>query len=151
MDEKQLYASILGLTDPWKVERVDLRLDQGEIRVFVAMPKKMRWVCPECLREAPIHDHKERQWRHLDTCQYRTILQARVPRLNCPTHGVKQVKVPWAELELPRFRGRSGAFVFRQPLALRDSRQDSRSSGRGRGKSTSQDRAGATISSVSDA
>lgn len=97
MDEKQLYAAILGLTDPWKVAKVDLRLDQGEILIFVKMPEKMRWVCPECLQEAPIHDHKERQWRHLDTCQYRTILQARVPRLNCPTHGVKQVKVPWAE------------------------------------------------------
>ena len=40
---------------------------------------------------------QERRWRHLDTCQYRTILHARVPRQSCPKHGIKQVKVPWAE------------------------------------------------------
>jgi hypothetical protein len=43
------------------------------------------------------HDHREREWRHLDTCQYRTLVHARVPRLNCPTHGIRQVRVPWAE------------------------------------------------------
>jgi len=36
-------------------------------------------------------------WRHLDTCQYQTFLHARVPRVACPTHGVRQVRVPWAE------------------------------------------------------
>jgi len=33
----------------------------------------------------------------LDTCQYRTILAAEVPRCNCPEHGVHQVTVPWGE------------------------------------------------------
>jgi transposase len=33
----------------------------------------------------------------LDTCQYRTWLHARIPRVKCPEHGVKQVHVPWAE------------------------------------------------------
>jgi transposase len=39
----------------------------------------------------------ERVWRHLDTCQYQTFLHARVPRVDCPTHGVRQVRVPWVE------------------------------------------------------
>jgi transposase len=38
-------------------------------------------------------------WRHLDTCQYQTLLHARVPRVGCPTHGVRQVRVPWAGAE----------------------------------------------------
>jgi transposase len=43
-------------------------------------------------------DHAdERVWRHLDPCQYQTFLHARVPRVDCPTHGVRQVRVPWAE------------------------------------------------------
>ena len=33
----------------------------------------------------------------LDTCQYRTILHADPPRSQCPTHGVRVVKLPWAE------------------------------------------------------
>ena len=39
----------------------------------------------------------ERTWRHLDTMQFQTIIRARAPRVNCPTHGVKTVVVPWAE------------------------------------------------------
>src|SRR5207237_9640194 len=39
---------------------------------------------------------EERTWRHLDTCQFQTHLHAEIPRLKCPTHGVK-VRVPWAE------------------------------------------------------
>src|SRR5205085_4425672 len=40
---------------------------------------------------------RERRWRHLDTCQYRTILVAQVPRVECAEHGVKTVRAPWSE------------------------------------------------------
>jgi transposase len=53
--------------------------------------------CPTCGREAPGYDARERRWRHLDTCQYRTMVIAEVPRVRCPEHGVLQVAVPWAE------------------------------------------------------
>jgi transposase len=33
----------------------------------------------------------------LDSCQFKTVLHANVPRVKCPQHGVKQVDVPWAE------------------------------------------------------
>jgi transposase len=92
-----LYAAVLGLKAPWRVERVETHLDAGEVHVWVALPQKERWVCPECQAGAPIHDHQDRSWRHLDTCQFHTIVHARVPRLNCPTHGIRQLKVPWAE------------------------------------------------------
>lgn len=97
MDEKILYAKLLGLNSPWGVDKVELRLDEGEVHVWVVLPPKQLWVCPDCLERAPIHDHRERVWRHLDTFQYRTLLHARVPRLNCPRHGVRQLRVPWAE------------------------------------------------------
>ncbi len=97
MDDKSLYAAILGVKEPWAVEKVELRLADGEVHVWVALPKNTPWVCPDCYAAAPIHDHREREWRHLDTCQYRTLVHARVPRLNCFTHGIRQVRVPWAE------------------------------------------------------
>jgi transposase len=76
---------------------VELKLTEGEVHVWVGLPPKQHWVCPDCSERAPIHDHRERVWRHLDTFQYRTLLHARIPRLNCPTHGVRQLRVPWAE------------------------------------------------------
>lgn len=97
MDDKSLYAAILGVTEPWGVEKVELRLAAGEVHVWVALPPATLWVCPDCHAAAPMHDHRERVWRHLDTCQYRTLVHARVPRLRCPTHGTRQVRVPWAE------------------------------------------------------
>jgi len=97
MDDKMLYSRLLGLSSPWGVEKVELKLTEGEVHVWVALPPKELWVCPDCLERAPIHDHRERVWRHLDTFQYRTLIHARVPRLDCPKHGVKQIRVPWAE------------------------------------------------------
>ena len=94
---ESLYAAVLGLSGAWKIERVETDLKAGEVHVWVALPKGERWVCPECHAAAPIHDHLDRSWRHLDTCQFRTHVHARVPRLDCPTHGIKQLPVPWAE------------------------------------------------------
>ncbi|MGE0758515.1 MAG: ISL3 family transposase, partial [Pirellulaceae bacterium] len=54
-------------------------------------------VCPDCGKECSRADlAPERQWRHLDTMQFETILRARVPRVDCPACGVKTAAVPWA-------------------------------------------------------
>ena len=96
-DSRTLYATLLGITEPWGVELVEMKQEAGEVHVTVALPANTRWVCPECLAAAPIHDHQERTWRHLDTCQFKTLVHGRVPRLNCPTHGIRQLRVSWAE------------------------------------------------------
>src|SRR5438034_383986 len=54
-------------------------------------------LCPNAAPE--LHDARG---RHLDSCQFQTYLHARPPRVQCPTHGVKQVRLPWAE-ERARF------------------------------------------------
>jgi transposase len=98
MHDRQLYQQILGITSPWQVERVELALEEGEVRVFLEHDPQSTWCCPECGRECPLHDHQpQRVWRHLDTCQYRTLLHASLPRTQCAEHGVKVVRVPWAE------------------------------------------------------
>lgn len=53
--------------------------------------------CPACAERSPGYDTRRRRWRHLDTCQFQTILVADVPRVKCPKHGVTQISVPWAE------------------------------------------------------
>jgi transposase len=97
MRDRELYATILGLRDPWHVDEVDLDTKTEEVRVHVAAPSGTRFPCPECGEPCPGHDHRQREWRHLDTCQFRTILVAKVPRVNCAAHGVRQIAVPWAE------------------------------------------------------
>jgi len=98
MQDRELYRQILGLTAPWEVSRVELKMTEGRVDIWVGHDAGVRWPCPECGTEFACRDHaEERTWRHLDTCQLKTFLHGRVPRVDCPTHGVRQAKVPWAE------------------------------------------------------
>lgn len=98
MQDRELYRKILGIESPWRVESVELKLVDGEIHVHLAHEKVERWPCPECGAASKLYDHQgERRWRHLDTCQYQTILHAEPPRCECAEHGVHVVKLPWAE------------------------------------------------------
>jgi transposase len=98
MQDHELYRRILGIEAPWQVERVELKLKDGEVHVYLTHKDNLEWACAECGALGPLYDHQpERQWRHLDTCQYRTILHAAPPRSQCPEHGVRVVKLPWAE------------------------------------------------------
>jgi transposase len=97
MQDRQLYAQILGIGDPWRVTDVELQLAKGQVVVRIGRLDSSTLTCPVCDQVCPGYDTQVRQWRHLDTCQYETILEAAVPRCACPEHGVKQVAVPWAE------------------------------------------------------
>lgn len=52
-------------------------LEASEIRVMVDHPRGEKFCCPECALALPCFDHGEdRRWRHLDSCQIKTILAA---------------------------------------------------------------------------
>lgn len=97
MQDTKLFETILGLQAPWHIGRVALDTTSERVDLW-AEHDETRWPCPECQQLLPCFDHaEERTWRHLDTCQFETHLHARIPRIHCPTHGTKQVRVPWAE------------------------------------------------------
>jgi len=98
MEDRELYTKILGIERPWLIERVELKMGDGQVHVYLAHAEDWQWACARCGAECGLYDHQpERQWRHLDTCQYETILHAPVPRSNCPAHGPLVVQLPWAE------------------------------------------------------
>jgi transposase len=96
MKDIQLYQQILGLEAPWQVETVTLNREAREIEVRVACTEKV-WGCPTCAQRMHVHDYEERRWRHLDSCQFQTVIVSRVPVVKCPEHGAQTVTVPWAE------------------------------------------------------
>lgn len=110
MNDRKLYEQILGIASPWHVEQVELKLDNGQVLIAVEGSAESER-CPECGQRCPRYDSSERRWRHLDTCQYQTILTAKVPRIKCEEHGVRQVRVPWAE-ERSRFTALFEALVI---------------------------------------
>lgn len=98
MQDRDLYAKILGIERPWYVSDVMLRLKDGEVDIFLEHEADVRWPCPQCGTACTLYDHQPtRRWRHLDTCQYRTVIHASPPRIDCPEHGALMVKLPWAE------------------------------------------------------
>ena len=97
MDELRAhYRQLLGLDNDWNVKLVDLSLaDKRLLIVLEHVGDKA--ICPDCSANCSLHDHAPtRRWRHLDTMQFETILEAQVPRVQCPQCGVKTCNVPWA-------------------------------------------------------
>ena len=97
MQDTELYRHLLAIESPWVVTRVELQVKEQRVDVWVGHAKGEHWQCPECGNTLPTYDHApERTWRHRDSCQFMTYLHARIPRVKCPEHGVKQARVPWA-------------------------------------------------------
>ena len=95
--DTELYAALLGLSPPWGIREVRLDLAADRVDVWIEEAAGAKWSCPECGQTVPLYDHTEgRQWRHLDTCHCQTYLHARLPRVECPEHGVRQVAARWA-------------------------------------------------------
>ena len=97
MDELTLYQKILELPPAWEVETVSLNESDNTVEVTVRHNEKNKLVCPICEKAGSGYDHKERRFRHLDSCQYQTIVIADIPRVNCKQCGVHQIHIPWAE------------------------------------------------------
>lgn len=97
MNDKELYQKILGLPNPWRVTDVRLDTKANRIEIAIEYPAEEAVHCSICGERTPIHDHQKRKWRHLDTCQFETIIMADIPRSSCSKDGIHQIQVPWAE------------------------------------------------------
>lgn len=97
MRDKDLYAQILNIKDPWIVKDVILDRKEKTVVVQLELTDKAVGICPCCNKTSPGYDHRVQRWRHLDTCQYRTIIEAKVLRINCEKDGVLTIRTPWAE------------------------------------------------------
>ena len=94
---EHFYAQSLGLEAPWRVTGVVIDGERKEVRIRVECAAGEAWVDPETRERAEIKDWRERTWRHLDTCEYQTIISGRVPRVVLSSGETMTVRVPWAE------------------------------------------------------
>ena len=98
MKDTALYEQLLGLQSPWSVKSVDLSLTDRRVVVEVALKRGQVWADPtDNTKRAHINGWSERQWRHLDTCQFETLIKARVPQLKYSDGSVEELTVPWAQ------------------------------------------------------
>lgn len=96
MFTENLFTKLLQLEENWVVKSVDTDFDSEEIFIYI-----------ECLRDhledretgdlCKVYDHAPmREWRHLDTMQYKTYIRCQLPRIITSEGKVKTFQPNWA-------------------------------------------------------
>lgn len=97
MRDLDLFQQALGLVAPWRVVESSFDADQRRLELRIDFVRGSTFACAECAAEGcRVHDSDVKTWRHLDFFEHQAYLTARVPRVRCPEHGVRQVALPWA-------------------------------------------------------
>ena len=101
MEAKDVFTLGLGLSAPWKLagQRLDMEKRPHELHFEVVAERGALFACPDCQRACKAHDFASFTWQHLNFFQHHCFITARVPRVDCPDHGVKRVTVPWARAD----------------------------------------------------
>ncbi|MGC8735885.1 MAG: ISL3 family transposase [Dissulfurimicrobium sp.] len=77
-------------------QTLDTGVEPHQLKIRIQADRGAEFPCPECGRMCKAHDFHEKTWRHLNFFQHHCYITASVPRTDCPEHGVKMVRVPWA-------------------------------------------------------
>lgn len=98
MRDIDVFMKLLALERPWTVDHVAFEAKTKSLTIFLRHRSNARCRCPECDAWLPLYDHVPwRRRRHLDHGAWLTFLTARVPRVACLFHGIRHVRVPWAQ------------------------------------------------------
>lgn len=97
MKDTDLFQMGLGLQSPWFISSSEFKPEAKELHLEIDFTPGASFICPSCSNEGcPVHDSKEKVWRHLNFWEHKTYLKARSPRVKCSECGVKTISPPWA-------------------------------------------------------
>jgi transposase len=98
VESRDILALGLGVTPPWRLadQRLDTDRSPHVLEIRLEAERGAMFACPVCGRACKAHDFKDFTWRHLNFFQHHCRITARVPRTDCPEHGVRRAQVPWA-------------------------------------------------------
>lgn len=87
MKTEEFFELLLEFGADWKVKEVESAVEGDEVDIYV-----------EYVGKGKVHDFAPaRRWRHLDIMQYKTYLNASLPRFKMSDGSVKTVTPSWAE------------------------------------------------------
>lgn len=111
MEEVNIFASALGLKEPWHIKSIRFESGVGGVEELHIEVEHRRGVKFSYEGEAcPVYDQQKRTWRHLRFFQHDCYLHADVPRVKTGDGRVRLVDVPWAEA------GSSFTLLFEQDV-----------------------------------
>ena len=87
MRTEKFFELLLEFGREWKVKEVESVAESDEVDIYV-----------EYIGEGKVYDWAPvRRWRHLDIMQYKTYINAALPRFKMSDGSVKTVTPPWAD------------------------------------------------------
>lgn len=96
MFTENLFTKLLQLEEGWIVESVDTDFNKEEIFIQIACLLD-QLEDSETGELCKIYDHAPmREWRHLDTMQYKTYIRCQLPRIITSSGKVKTIQPNWA-------------------------------------------------------
>jgi len=99
---EDFYANLIHPGSEWTVMEVVSDEGKRRINVHLASSEAAQLQCPVCGADRPIFDFSLlKTWRHLDSCDKKTYLLAKLPIVNCPRHGRKIISPPWGKNDSP--------------------------------------------------
>lgn len=94
MFTEQFFEILLNNAEGWRVERVETNFTSEEVRIWIKCDlNQFEYEGELC----SLYDHApSREWRHLDTLQYKTYLVCGLPRVRTKTGKVRTISPPWS-------------------------------------------------------
>ncbi len=93
----QFFDLLLNLDDNWQVVKVEADYAISDIKIVIKFIGE-RALCPETMELCSLYDYApNREWRHLDTMQYKTFISCKLPRIKNSQGAVITIVPPWAD------------------------------------------------------
>ena len=92
----KLLSQILNLGDGWIVKDILVNESFKEVDIFIEYIKSTG-TCPSMKTECKIYDYRDvRRFRHLDLFEYKTFINAKLPRVINDKSEVNTIDLSWA-------------------------------------------------------
>ncbi|MFT4569026.1 MAG: transposase [Saprospiraceae bacterium] len=97
MDDKEIFASGIGIKKPWFIDRIELIGEdlEKELHIYLGHSKRTRF--SYLGKKYSVYDHQERTWHHLRFFQHQCYIHASVPWVKIDTGEGKLVDVSWSQ------------------------------------------------------
>lgn len=92
---EDFFEKLLNFGSEWRVERIDFN-ENNEVDIY------LKWNLEEYKKTHIetyefVHDYRDyRRWRHLDILEFKTFINAKIPRVKSKDGSIASVKTPWA-------------------------------------------------------
>jgi transposase len=92
----KVFEAALGIESPWSVGKVEFDEARKLLTILIDFERGSRFAVTGYEGAHPVHDTVTKSYRHLNFFQHECHLEVRVPRVQLPDGGVRQVEPPFA-------------------------------------------------------